>query len=78
MGFHEKNCKELYIVQIRVKLNSSEYGKWHDYLSCLTVDEATSYMKEHLELPRDSTLPDMRVVHRVTYDEVAEVIARIV
>ena len=64
-----ENFKELYVVQIRVKLNFGEYSKWHDYLSCLTVDEATSYMKEHLELPRDSTPPDMRVVHRVTYDE---------
>lgn len=52
--------KELYVVQLRVKLNSSEYGKWHDYLSFLTVDEATSYTKEHLELSHDSTPPDMR------------------
>lgn len=64
-----ENFKELYIVQIRVKFNSGEYGKWHDYLSCLTVDEAISCMKEHLELPRDSIPPDMRVVHRVTYDK---------
>lgn len=65
----KENFKEFYIVQIRVKLNSGEYGGWHDYLSCLTADEATSYMKEHLELVRGSTSPDMRIVHRVTYDE---------
>lgn len=65
----KENFKELYVVQIRVKLNSSEYGKWHDYLSCLTVDEATSYIKEHLEVSRGSTVYDMRVVCRVTYDE---------
>lgn len=63
------NIEELYVVQIRVKLNSGEYCKWHDYLSCLTVDEATSYMKEHLEVSRSRGRPDMRVVHRVTYDE---------
>ena len=61
--------QELYVVQIRVKLNSGEYGKWHDYLYCLTVDEATFYMKEHLEVSRVRWRHDMRVVHRVTYDE---------
>jgi len=70
----KENFKELYVVQIRVKRNSGEYVKWHDYLSCLTVDEATSYMKEHLELLHSSIPPDMRIVHRVTYDEIAEVI----
>lgn len=65
----KENFKEFYVVQIRVKLNSGEYGKWHDYLSCLAGDEATSYMKEHLELLHGSTPPDMRVVRRVTYDE---------
>ena len=65
----KENFKEFYVVQIRVKLNSGEYSKWHDYLSCLAVDEATSYMKEHLELLHGSTSSDMRVVHRVTYDE---------
>lgn len=66
----KENFKELYVIQIRVKLNSGEYGKWNDFRSCLTADEATSYMKEHLELVRDRrTPPDMRVVHRVTYDE---------
>ena len=70
----KENFKEFYVVQIRVKLNSGEYSKWNDYLSCLTVDGATSYMKEHFELFRGSTLPDMRVVHRVTYDEIADII----
>ena len=68
-GLMREIFKELYVVQIRVKLNSGEYGKWHDYLSCLTVDEATSYMKEHLEVSRGRWRHDMRVVHRVTYDE---------
>lgn len=67
----KENFKELYIVQIRVKRKSGEYGKWHDYLSCLTADEAISYMKEHLENVHDRIPPDMRVVHRVTYDEIA-------
>lgn len=71
----KENFKELYVIQIRVKLNSGEYGKWHDFLSCLTADEATYRMKEHLELSHGRILPDMRVVHRITYDEVAEVIA---
>lgn len=66
----KENFKELYVIQIRVKLNSGQYSEWYDYRSCLTVDEATYYMKEHLEFVRSRrTPPDMRIVHRVTYDE---------
>lgn len=65
----KENFKDLYVVQIRVKLNFGEYCRWHDYLSCLTVDEVTSYMKEHLEALRGRWRHGMRVVHRVTYDE---------
>lgn len=42
----KESFKELYVIQMRVKLNYGEYGKWHDYHSCLTVDEATYYMKD--------------------------------
>lgn len=65
----KENFKEIYVIQMRVKLNSGKLGKWHDYLSCLTVDEATSYIKEYLEASCCRCPPDMRVVHRVTYDE---------
>ena len=68
-GLMRENFKEIYVIQIRVKHNPGEYGKWHDYLCSLSADEATSYMKDYLENFQGRTLPDVRVVHRVTYDE---------
>ena len=63
-----ENIKESYIIQSRKKGTDH---KWSDDKWCKTLDEVTSYMPIHLKYTNTEEY-DIRLIKRVSYDEVVE------
>lgn len=70
----KENIKEFYIFQKRGK--NSKTGKWTDDKWCKTRDEVNVYKdwweSFYKSYKTEAELPETRIVHRVTYDEVVD------
>lgn len=72
----KENIKEFYIFQCRNKNSKTE--KWVDHKWFKTIDDAKVYKSKWLEFKckyySEDEIPEIRIVHRVTYDEIAEIV----
>lgn len=72
----KENVREFYIFQYRDKNSKTE--KWIDNKWFRAIDDAKDYKSKWVEFKykhyNEKEIPEFRIIHRVIYDEIAEVI----